>query len=131
MAKRDKRPDRIDTASERQPLTTNPFMALAGAGRDAQPGEDIQGAPPPPVQPVGGPIFSFQRTRKGGFPVFLEKRPNGKTVTVIRNLSGDLDGLLSALKRQCGAGGVVRDGAVEIQGDHRHRVETFLANARS
>jgi translation initiation factor 1 len=63
-------------------------------------------------------------------PVFLEKRPGGKSVTVIRNLSGDLDGLLRLLKRQIGAGGVVREGAIEIQGDHRARVEAFLERCR-
>lgn len=132
MTKRDKRPDRIATSGGRQPLTANPFLALAAEGVMARPEGEDQDAPgtSPVASPVDGPCFMFQRTRKGGFPVFLEKRPNGKTVTVIRNLSGDLEGLLSVLKRQCGAGGAVRDGAIEIQGDHRRRVEAFLANAR-
>jgi translation initiation factor 1 len=49
----------------------------------------------------------------------------GKTVTVIRGLEGpepDLAARLSELKRLCGAGGSLRDGALEIQGDHRERI---------
>lgn len=54
----------------------------------------------------------------------------GKTVTTITGVPGseaDLDALLKALKQHCGAGGS-REGAVlEIQGDHRDRVEARLA----
>jgi translation initiation factor 1 len=46
----------------------------------------------------------------------------GKTVTVIAGLPPDPDGLralAAELKRRCGTGGSVKDGAIEIQGDHR------------
>ncbi len=46
----------------------------------------------------------------------------GKGVTVISGvpLAGDeLAGLASELKRRCGSGGTVREGRIEIQGDHR------------
>ena len=54
---------------------------------------------------------------------------NGKTVTVIRGLPerGDaLEARAAELKRLCGAGGGVKDGAIEIQGDHRERVAARL-----
>ena len=52
---------------------------------------------------------------------------NGKVVTVIRGLPArDLEARASDLKRLCGAGGAVKDGAVEIQGDHRERVAERL-----
>jgi translation initiation factor 1 len=52
---------------------------------------------------------------------------NGKVVTVIRGLPArDLETRASELKRLCGAGGAVKDGAVEIQGDHRERVAERL-----
>jgi len=52
---------------------------------------------------------------------------NGKTVTVVRGLPArELDLLAGELKRLCGAGGAVKDGAVEVQGDHRERVAEKL-----
>jgi len=52
---------------------------------------------------------------------------NGKTVTVVRGLPAkDLGERATELKRLCGAGGAVKDGAVEIQGDHRERVAEKL-----
>lgn len=54
---------------------------------------------------------------------------NGKTVTLIHGLPerGDaLQARLSEMKRMCGAGGTVKDGVVEIQGDHRERLAERL-----
>ncbi len=49
----------------------------------------------------------------------------GKAVTVITGLplsAADLDALATDLKRRCGSGGTVRDGVIEIQGEHRDRL---------
>jgi translation initiation factor 1 len=46
----------------------------------------------------------------------------GKAVTVISGLplaAAELELLASELKRRCGSGGTVKDGAIEIQGEHR------------
>lgn len=52
---------------------------------------------------------------------------NGKVVTVIRGLPlRHADARAAELKRLCGAGGAVKDGAVEIQGDHRERIADHL-----
>jgi translation initiation factor 1 len=52
---------------------------------------------------------------------------NGKVVTVIHGLPAkDLDERASDLKRLCGAGGAVKEGALEIQGDHRERIADHL-----
>jgi len=52
---------------------------------------------------------------------------NGKVVTVVRGLPARLlEERASDLKRLCGAGGAVKDGAVEIQGDHRERIAERL-----
>lgn len=51
----------------------------------------------------------------------------GKTVTVVRGLPPrELASVASDLKRQCGSGGAVKDGVVEIQGDHRAKVVARL-----
>jgi len=37
-----------------------------------------------------------------------------------------LDALVAQMKRICGAGGTLKDGAIEIQGDHRERLADHL-----
>ncbi|HYX74902.1 MAG TPA: stress response translation initiation inhibitor YciH [Steroidobacteraceae bacterium] len=54
---------------------------------------------------------------------------SGKGVTVISGLSLDparLDELAARLKKLCGAGGAVKNGRIEIQGDHRDRLVAEL-----
>ena len=60
--------------------------------------------------------------------VFRERGGRGgKIVTVVRGLPPrDLQPLARELKRLCGAGGAVKDGAVELQGDHREQVAARL-----
>jgi len=59
----------------------------------------------------------------------LEKRKRGKVVTVIRGLAeaeNDLPELLTRLQSTCGAGGTLRDGVLEIQGNQLNRVREAL-----
>ena len=56
----------------------------------------------------------------------------GKGVTVIRGVALDsvaLAQLGRELKAACGSGGTVKDGLIEIQGDHRDRVVELLQAA--
>ncbi len=58
------------------------------------------------------------------------KGRKGKGVTVITGvpLAGDaLDELSTRLKKRCGSGGTIREGVIEIQGDHRDTVVAELA----
>jgi translation initiation factor 1 len=75
-----------------------------------------------------GPSPSPQLPDDGVVRLFREKGGRGgKTVTVVRGLPAkDLDQRVSELKRLCGAGGTVREGALEIQGDHRERIAERL-----
>lgn len=53
------------------------------------------------------------------------KGRKGKGVTVITGLPlppPELKALARQLKHACGSGGTVKDGAIEIQGDHRDRL---------
>ena len=53
------------------------------------------------------------------------KQRGGKTVTVITGVVGsdnELAALAQQLKKLCGSGGTVKDGNIEIQGDHCDKV---------
>lgn len=55
---------------------------------------------------------------------------HGKTVTVVTGVPVDetaLQELAATLKRLCGSGGTVKEGVIEIQGDHRDQVAARLA----
>jgi translation initiation factor 1 len=57
------------------------------------------------------------------------KGRGGKAVTVVRGLSMDsasLAKLAQQLKAACGSGGTVKDGIVEVQGDHCDKVIALL-----
>ncbi len=50
---------------------------------------------------------------------------SGRGVSVIMGLpldTAELESLAARLKKLCGAGGAVKDGTIEIQGDHRDRL---------
>ncbi|HNX74351.1 MAG TPA: translation initiation factor Sui1 [Candidatus Rifleibacterium sp.] len=53
------------------------------------------------------------------------KGRKGSGVTLISGLPGGEEGLkklAAELKKKCGAGGAIKDGVIEIQGDHRDRL---------
>src|SRR5688572_9808262 len=57
------------------------------------------------------------------------KGRRGGTVTLIRKLvlsDEDLKDLAKKLKQLCGSGGTVKDGEIEIQGEHRQRIAGAL-----
>ena len=57
----------------------------------------------------------------------VEKRKRGKSVTVVRGLAdSDLPWLLKELKSACGAGGAVKEGVLEIQGNQVERLREQL-----
>ncbi len=64
--------------------------------------------------------LKIQASRKG---------KGGKTVTIVSGfqVSPDtLQSLVKQLKNQCGTGGTMRDGEIEIQGDHRQKLLEIL-----
>lgn len=77
-----------------------------GTGNSAATQRPVQELPPQQQQ------IRVQATRKGR---------GGKTVTVITGFQlapESLTTLMKQLKSKCGAGGTVREGNIEIQGDH-------------
>jgi translation initiation factor 1 len=72
-------------------------------------------------EPVPAKIVAKLRIEKSG--------RGGKTVTVVDGLPKNrelLKQIAGELKRACGSGGTVGDGAVEIQGDHRDALRPLL-----
>ena len=58
------------------------------------------------------------------------KGRKGKGVTLVKGLplgEADLKALAKELKRTCGTGGTVKDGVIEIQGEHR---DTLVAELK-
>lgn len=76
--------------------------------------------PRQPARPVGDGVARVSRSSAGR---------GGKVVTLVRGLALD-DAALAALGKQlrmaCGSGGTVRDGQIEVQGDHVERVMAAL-----
>ena len=58
------------------------------------------------------------------------KGRKGKGVTIITGIplnAVDMAALAKQLKRKCGSGGTVKDGVIEIQGDHREALVVELS----
>jgi translation initiation factor 1 len=73
--------------------------------------------------PAGDGIVRVGRETKGR---------KGKGVTTIRGVplaGAALDQLARSLKAKCGSGGTVKDGVIEIQGDHRDTLVPLLEAA--
>ena len=71
--------------------------------------------------PSDGPIRVSRESKGRG----------GKTVTIIRGVPlspADLDALGKQLKAACGSGGTVKDGVIEVQGDHCDKVMALLSS---
>ena len=76
-----------------------------------------------PVLPKGDGVLRVSRETKGR---------GGKAVTLVRGLALGADALAALgkqLRTACGAGGAVKDGVLEVQGDHRDRVAALLQQA--
>ncbi len=74
----------------------------------------------PPKPAAGDGIVRVGRETKGR---------GGKAVTLVRGLPLDADALAALGKRlraACGAGGTVKDGVLEVQGEHVERVIALL-----
>lgn len=57
------------------------------------------------------------------------KGRGGKPVTLVKKLvlsEDDLKELATKLKQLCGSGGTVKDGVIEIQGEHREKIAEAL-----
>ena len=86
-------------------------------GGEKEPGGTGHGAP-------------LRRGQSGpGIRIRLDRRASDRVVTVVTGLPGsekEMASLARTLKSACGTGGTVKDGTLELQGDHRGAVERAL-----
>lgn len=77
--------------------------------------------------PTSGPK-SPQVPNDGIVRVFRDRGGRkGKTVTIVTGVpTVQVDEVISTLKKVAAAGGLIRDGAIEIQGDHRELIAERL-----
>ncbi len=110
-------------------LGQNPFAALGGLG-DLPAGPTPTPAIPPPAISKRG-----QPNRKRGRVEIrrLTGGRGGKTVTAASGFKGiggsELTQLAKTIQKSCGAGGTVKGGQIEIQGDKRDQVAAILSKA--
>lgn len=130
-ALREKFPDRVSTVE---------FWDVAGADAKSGIERGVAGlvarllggrvvaeepAPPPPSLPIKAPVKKGHTVRVGRETAGRK----GKGVTTVFDLPLTEDGmkeLATALKQKCGTGGTVKDGRIEIQGDHRDKIVAEL-----
>jgi len=55
-----------------------------------------------------------------------KKGRRGKTVTTVSGIHHDPKAVQKELQQLCGAGGTIKNGVIEIQGDHREKIRDYL-----
>jgi translation initiation factor 1 len=118
---------RISTDGSASSLGQNPFGALSAAGLPQQPQSAVPAAPAakaaePPKKNRGRVEVRRETGGRGG-----------KTVTTASGFVGiglpEKEELAKKMRAAAGAGGTVKDGVIEIQGDKREVVAKILAAA--
>jgi translation initiation factor 1 len=109
---------------------TSPFAALKNVGlpstpdarQDADSPAQTDSTPAAPTKNRGRVDIIRQTAHRGG-----------KTVTVVTGFLGigqaEKNRLTKEIQQACGAGGTVKEGRIEIQGDQRETVARILTNA--
>lgn len=90
-------------------------------------GGEVPGGPKRARKPQARP--SGTQAPATGVRLWLERRASSRVVTAVRGLklkTAELQTLTQALKTACGTGGTLKDGTIELQGDHRGKVEAEL-----
>ncbi|HLZ36068.1 MAG TPA: translation initiation factor [Nitrospira sp.] len=117
---------RIPTSGEQIPWTS-PFAGLKALAlppkQDKQSAADQAGKAPTAPRQNRGRVDILRQTAHRG----------GKTVTVVTGFVGigqvEKESLAKEMQRACGAGGTVKEGRIEIQGDQRETVARILTQA--
>ena len=117
---------RIPTSGE--PIAwTSPFAALKNAALPLTP--EVQ----PGAAPRDAPAIRPKKNRGRVDIIRQTAHRGGKTVTVVTGFTGiglaEKETLAKEMQKACGAGGTVKEGRIEIQGDQREIVTRILTKA--
>jgi len=104
----------------------NPFAGLSGTG--------LPSGPETTMPKSDQKAHDKPRKSRGRVDIIRQKAGRGgKTVTVVKGFVGiglpEKERLARAMQKACGAGGTVKDGQIEIQGDKREEVARILTEA--
>jgi translation initiation factor 1 len=105
------------TAKAMKKLKSNPLERPAYIEFGAA---SVDPSPARPEVPPNQQQLKVEASRKGR---------KGKTVTVVSGFQSSattLEALTKQLKNHCGAGGALKDNTIEVQGDHREKVQQCL-----
>ena len=121
-------PDKRIPTNGGQSLGSNTFGALSGDGLPSAP------APTPGRLGATAPPVAAPQKNRGRVDILRETAGRGgKTVTVVANFTGiglsEKEQLAKKMQKACGAGGTVKDGRIEIQGERREIVAKVLTEA--
>lgn len=115
-----------DNSGPSQPFGQNPFAAINTEGLPPGPAD----IPPSPAERAAANAAK----NRGRVDIIRNKAGRGgKTVTVITNFVGigltEKERLAKQIQKECGVGGTVKDGRIEIQGDKREEAFRILQQA--
>jgi translation initiation factor 1 len=88
----------------------------------------------PPTRDLADGTSAAPKRNRGRVDVIRSTaHRGGKTVTVVTGFVGisqpEKERLAKEMQKTCGTGGTVKEGRIEIQGDHRDAVARILTNA--
>ena len=58
--------------------------------------------------------------------ISTDRRRYGKVVTIVEGIEAGIDDIARKLKTKCAAGGTAKAGRIELQGDHKKKVQLTL-----
>jgi len=113
--------------SEEQFAWKSPFAALKDVTLPST-------RPQPPARNLADTTPAVAKRNRGRVDIIRSTaHRGGKTVTVVTGFLGisqpEKERLAKEMQKACGAGGTVKEGRIEIQGDHRDTVARILTNA--
>ena len=79
--------------------------------------------------PTGTDVFEEIAKSEQRIKVTIDKRRYGKIITLVSGFSKHLDlkSIAKSLKEKLACGGTIKDGVIELQGNHQKHVKPVLA----